>query len=65
MKHNIDNLSTKVKEACDTLVKAGDVNGATEEDWEAFKQTMDEQLARSEAYTAELKNDIASFVNKG
>lgn len=65
MKHNIDNLSIKVKEACNTLLKAGGANGASEEDWEVFKNSIDEQMAKSEAYLAELKNDVAGFVNKG
>ena len=65
---NIDDLSTKVKDACNTLDKVGGINECSDEDWHAFTQTINGELARGKAYMKELdeqlKNDIAQYVNK-
>ncbi len=62
MKHNIDDLGDRVKEACNDLTNAGGVKDATEEDWQAFGAAIDKQLERSRAYRDEM-NDIMKMIN--
>lgn len=68
MKYNINDLGAKVRDVCNTLDKAGGANNASEEDWEVFKNSIDAHMDKAKAYMKELdeqlKNDIASFVNK-
>lgn len=58
MKNNTDNLSEKVKEACDELIAAGGSGNCSDEDWRVFTDKMDEQQARTSAYLAEMKAEI-------
>lgn len=62
MKNNTDDLNTKVEEACKKLDAAGGIHECSDTDWQAFGNTMDKELARSQAYADEM-NDIIKMIS--